>query len=242
MNLTIDFGNSTVKAGIFSENELIEKIIFREDTINQVQSVLSGFPEINRCILSSVSLQSEKLKAFLKKNIAFFILLDQDTPLPIKSLYESQKTLGYDRIASAVGAYTICPSCNVLIIDAGTAITFDLVNNKGEFIGGNISPGREMRAKALNNYTSRLPLVETDGKFPLMAKNTIDALKSGIMNGIIFETEGYIKSLSEKYEGLKIFLTGGDAKYFDKKLNYSIFVDSNLNLKGLNSILEHNAS
>lgn len=241
MNLTIDFGNSTVKAAIFSGKELIEKIVFQEDYIHEIQTIISKYPLINRCILSSVSLRSEKLKTFLEKNIAFFIDLNQNTPIPIKSLYESKSTLGYDRIASAIGAYTICPACNVLIIDAGTAITFDLVNNKGEFIGGNISPGREMRAKALNNYTSRLPLVTTDDVFFLMANNTIDALKSGIMNGIIFEIEGYIRNISEKYEGLKIFLTGGDAKYFDKKLNYSIFADSNLNLKGLNCILDHNA-
>jgi len=141
-----------------------------------------------------------------------------------------------------VGAYTICPGKNVLVIDAGTAITYDIVTAKGEFMGGNISQGLEIRFKSLNKYTNRLPLLERPEETPpLVGSSTREAIQSGIVNGLLFEMDGFIDAISKAYPKLQVVLTGGDAKYFVGKLKNSIFVDPNLNLIGLNRILEHNA-
>ena len=127
------------------------------------------------------------------------------------------------------------------MIDAGTAITYDLVSEKNQFIGGNISPGLEMRFKALNHFTGKLPLVSYSDVFQPIGKNTIDAIRSGVQNGILYEIEQCIDAFNRNYQNLRIIMTGGDSNFFDKKLNYSIFVHFNLTLIGLNRILEHNA-
>jgi type III pantothenate kinase len=241
MNLIIDYGNTIIKTAVFSRDDIIDKRFITGNGTEEIYELLSEFGQISRGIISSVSESSTELTNYLSQKLSQFIILDQSTQLPIKNLYSTKASLGSDRIAGAVGAHTIFPDSNVLIIDAGTAITFDFLNAKGEFYGGNISPGRNMRAKALNNFTSKLPLADTEGDFPLLASDTLTALKSGVMNGIIFEMNGYIDKLKTENDDLKIILSGGDAKYFDKKLNYSIFVDSNINLTGLNRILEYNA-
>jgi type III pantothenate kinase len=171
------------------------------------------------------------------------IELDHSTPIPLENSYRTPETLGYDRIAAAVGAYTIYPGKNVLVIDAGTAITYDIVTSEGTFVGGNISPGLDIRFKSLNKYTNRLPQLERPGEKPgLLGSSTSEAIQSGIVNGLLFEVDGFIEAFKGKYAKLQVVLTGGDAKYFEGKLKSSIFVDLNLNLIGLNRILEHNAA
>ena len=170
-----------------------------------------------------------------------FVELDHLTELPIENLYETPETLGKDRIAAAVGANELFPDQNLLIIDAGTAITYDLVSEKNQFIGGNISPGLEMRFKALNHFTGKLPLVNYSDDFETVGRNTIDAIRAGVQNGILFEIAQTIDLFNRNYQNLHIIMTGGDSYFFDKKLNYSIFVNFNLTLIGLNRILEHNA-
>ena len=179
---------------------------------------------------------------FLRSQYACCIELDHFTPIPVVNKYRTPDTLGYDRIAAAVGAYTICPGKNVLVIDAGTAITYDIVTADGEFLGGNISQGVEIRFKSLNKYTNRLPLLERpEHAPPLLGSSTREAIQSGIINGLLFEMDGFIDAISKEYPKLQVVLTGGDANYFVGKLKNSIFVDPNLNLIGLNRILEHNA-
>jgi type III pantothenate kinase len=141
-----------------------------------------------------------------------------------------------------VGAYTIYPGKTVLVIDVGTAVTYDIVTSHGEYLGGNISPGLEIRFRALHKYTNRLPLLERpEGSPPLIGESTREAIQAGIVNGIVFEMDGFIKAIGQNYPELRVVLTGGDAKYFEGKLKSSIFVDPDLNLIGLNRILEHNA-
>ena len=202
---------------------------------------MGKFPALRRTVISSVTSQAGEISDYLRTTFDFFLELDHNTALPISNLYETPATLGYDRIADAVGANTIFPGKNVLVIDAGTAITIDLVTQDAKFIGGNISPGAGTRARALNTFTDRLPRVDLEGEYPLLGRKTEEAIRAGILNGIVFELEGYIHRLSGEYDDLQIILTGGDANYFDKKLNYSIFVHSYLNLTGLNRILDYNA-
>jgi len=198
-------------------------------------------PQLNKVILSTVKPYSEDLKRVLSEEFEQFIELDHLTDLPIENLYETPETLGKDRLAAAIGANELFPDQNLLVIDAGTAITYDLVSEKNQFIGGNISPGLEMRFKALNHFTGKLPLVSYSDVFQPIGKNTIDAIRAGVQNGILYEIEQCIDAFNRNYQNLRIIMTGGDSNFFDKKLNYSIFVNFNLTLIGLNRILEHNA-
>jgi len=198
-------------------------------------------PQLNQAILSSVKPVDDEILQFLSENFDLFIELDHQTELPIKNLYETPETLGKDRIAAAVGANEFFPDQNLLIIDAGTAITYDLVSEKNEFIGGNISPGLQMRFKALNQFTGKLPLVSYSDEFQNIGRNTTEAIRAGVQNGILYEIAQTIELFNKNYQNLQIVMTGGDSIFFDKKLNYTIFVHFNITLIGLNRILEYNA-
>ena len=198
-------------------------------------------PQLNQAILSSVKPVDDEILQFLSESFDLFIELDHETELPIKNLYETPETLGKDRIAAAVGANEFFPNQNLLIIDAGTAITYDLVSEKNEFIGGNISPGLQMRFKALNQFTGKLPLVSYSDEFQNIGRNTTEAIRAGVQNGILYEIAQTIELFNKNYQNLQIVMTGGDSIFFDKKLNYTIFVHFNITLIGLNRILEYNA-
>jgi len=240
MNLVIDQGNTVTKLAVFSRDEMLERFIIPGPDVIQIKEVVDKYPGINKGILSSVSEYGLDLTDFLQNRLGQLIILNAATPLPIKNLYVTKETLGYDRIADAVGAYTIYPGFNVLIIDAGSAITVDLLTAEGEFYGGNISPGLDLRFRALHEFTKKLPKIEKKEKYPLLGKTTEEAILAGVLNGAVFELDGYIDKLKNQYKDLEIILTGGDINYFDKKLKNSIFVHSNLNLTGLNRILEYN--
>ena len=152
-----------------------------------------------------------------------------------------ESTDPHDRIAAAVGAWARFPGSDLLVIDAGTAITIDLVRADHTYLGGNISPGTSMRFRALHEFTANLPLVKTEGRPGMMGEDTGSAIRSGVVRGIVFELQGYINEQKIRYPDLKVVMTGGDAKIFEKMLKNTIFVDSNLNLYGLQRILEYNA-
>ncbi|MBT6766833.1 MAG: type III pantothenate kinase, partial [Prolixibacteraceae bacterium] len=154
--------------------------------------------------------------------------------------YDSKETLGKDRIAAAVGAFDLYPDSNVLIIDAGTAITYDIINEKNQYLGGNISPGLEMRFKALHHFTGKLPLVKQNKFDKLYGNTTENAILAGVQNGLVFEVDKAIDTFKEFYNNLKVIITGGNAEFFDKKLKNSFFVHFNLIAMGLNRILEYN--
>jgi len=198
-------------------------------------------PQMTQAILSSVKSVDDEILQFLSGNFDLFIALDHQTELPIENLYETPETLGKDRLAAAIGANELFPDQNLLVIDAGTAITYDLVSEKNQFVGGNISPGLQMRFNALNHFTGKLPLVSYSDEFQSIGKNTTDAIRAGVQNGILYEIDRTIDLFNRNYQNLQIVMTGGDSIFFDKKLNYSIFVHFNLTLIGLNRILEHNA-
>jgi type III pantothenate kinase len=210
-------------------------------SIDHLRMLKDEYAQLNKVILSSVKVRDEQLNIFLSENFDFFLELDHHTKLPIENLYETPETLGKDRLAAAVGANELFPDQNLLIIDAGTAITYDLVTENNQFLGGNISPGLEMRFKALNQFTGKLPLISHSDEYKEIGQNTTDAIRAGVQNGILFEIGQTIDLFNRNYQNLQIIMTGGDSNFFDKKLNYSIFVHFNLTLIGLNRILEHNA-
>jgi type III pantothenate kinase len=239
MNIAIDIGNSSVKAGVFDNEKLVE--VFRYEKINKKQlEAITNQYNIENSIVASVQKEDpdsiEEIKSVLKN----VMKLNHNTPLPIENQYTTPETLGLDRIAAAVGGYTLFPDSNVLIFDIGTAITIDFITNNKKYIGGNISPGLNMRFKALNNYTDKLPYLTQNNTFGLLGSNTHEAIVSGVQNGLVFEINQYIKEFKEKHKKIKPILTGGDANFFDNKLNYRIFVEQNLVLIGLNEILKYN--
>ena len=241
INLVIDIGNTRTKLALFNQHDLMFSVPIEQLTVNHLQMLKNEHIQLDQAILSSVKPVDEELIRFLSQNFQLFIELDHHTPLPIENLYETPETLGKDRIAAAVGANELFPGQNILIIDAGTAITYDVVSEKNEFLGGNISLGLQMRFKALNQFTGKLPLINYSDEFQLIGRNTEEAIRAGVQNGILYEIERTIETFNRNYENLQIVMTGGDSIFFDKKLNYSIFVHFNLTLIGLNRILEHNA-
>ncbi|HEY3370132.1 MAG TPA: type III pantothenate kinase [Prolixibacteraceae bacterium] len=241
LNLVIDIGNSRTKIALFNQHDLMFNVPLDHLTAAHVKMLKEEHPQLNKAILSTVKPYEEELKRVLSDEFDLFIELDDQTKLPIENLYQTPETLGKDRLAAAVGANELFPDQNLLIIDAGTAITYDLVSEKNQYIGGNISPGLEMRFKALNHFTGKLPLVGYKDDFEMIGRNTIDAIRAGVQNGILYEIAQTIDFFNRNYRNLHIIMTGGDSNFFDKKLNYSIFVHFNLTLIGLNRILEHNA-
>jgi len=241
INLVIDIGNSRTKIALFNQYDLMFNVSIDHLTVEHLKMIKDEHPQLTKAILSSVKPRNEELTGFLSEQFEYFMELDEHSKLPIENLYETPETLGKDRLAAAVGANELFPDQNLLVIDAGTAITYDLVSEKNQFIGGNIAPGLEMRFKALNQFTGKLPLVGSSDEFDFFGKNTIDAIRAGVQNGMIYEIERTIDTFNRNYQNLQIIMTGGDSNFFDKKLNYSIFVHFNLTLIGLNRILEHNA-
>jgi type III pantothenate kinase len=162
------------------------------------------------------------------------------TPIPIRNLYRTPQTLGVDRLAAVIAAYTTKPHHPALVIDAGTCITYDFIDEHGQYQGGNISPGMEMRLKALHEFTSKLPKIEVSGETPDYGYSTETAIRSGVIRGIEHEISGYIQHLKKNYPSLLVFLTGGNEFSFDTNLKSGIFADGFLVLKGLNRILDYN--
>jgi type III pantothenate kinase len=239
MNLCIDQGNSSTKVGIFNQNRLIESFSFVDFGKKEVSALLSKFP-IESCIISSVVSDNKELKEDLKNRIQFLTELSHETPIPIKNNYSTPETLGKDRLAAVIGASYLKPDQDILVIDAGTAITYDFIDSSHTYKGGNIAPGLTMRLRSLHEFTGRLPKVEPKIESPLLGNSTETALISGAVYGIVFEIDGYIDALKIKYPQLSTFLTGGSTFYFDNKLKNAIFAERNLVLIGLNRILLYN--
>ncbi|MBN2212837.1 MAG: type III pantothenate kinase [Bacteroidales bacterium] len=240
MNLAVDIGNTRTRAAVFSQSELIEAYSVETPTVELAERITDKFPGIQYAIVSSVNEPDTDLVNYISKKVQKYVELNASTPTPVKNLYQTPETLGKDRLAALVGAFTVFPATNLLIIDTGTAITYDFLGANNEYSGGNISPGMDMRFKALNHYTGKLPREKAAEGFPEMGFDTKTAIISGVINGILYEMEAYISIFSAKYKELKTILTGGDANFFDKKLKKTIFVIPNLTLIGLNCILQYN--
>jgi len=240
MNLVIDIGNTRTKFSVFNRGEMLISVPVEEFLPSHVDVLQNEHPSLDHVILSSVKKYPAELKTKLSESFNRFIELDASTPLPIENCYQTKETLGKDRIAAAVGAFDLYPNQNVLIIDAGTAITYDIVNANHQYLGGNISPGLSMRFKALHQFTGELPLIEQAEFTKLYGKATREAILAGVQHGVVFEVEKAIETFKEFYDNLKVIITGGDSNFFDKKLKNSFFVHFNLIATGLNRILQHN--
>ena len=239
MNLVIDIGNSVAKLAVFDSNEMVEIRHCSNQTLDQLQDLCNRYA-IKKGILSSVITLNEECRKKLDELDIPIIELNYRTPVPIKNLYQTPQTLGMDRLAAVVGANALQPGRPLLVIDAGTCITYDFIDEEGQYQGGNISPGKRMRFKALNTFTDKLPEISPEGETPAYGQTTATAIRSGVIHGIEFEIKGYISHLMKNYPELLVFLTGGDEFSFETNLKNTIFADGLLVLKGLNRILTYN--
>ncbi len=240
-NLIVDMGNTLVKIAIFEGGYLVEEYSFEVLTVGDVEDILSRFPVVKRAIISSTRARVGDVVELLKARLEYCIEFTPEVAVPIECDYLTPQTLGRDRLAAAVGSVVLYPNRNVMIADFGTAITIDLVNEQGCYKGGAISPGMLTRFRSLHDYTSSLPMCGASDEIILSGLTTKQAIEAGVMNGISFEIEGYICELSKKNNNLLIIFTGGDNKYFVKRIKNAIFANRNLIFCGLNRILEYNA-
>ena len=240
MNLVIDQGNTKAKIAIFDDRN--ELVVF-EEVNHLTEEIICSLKErygIHQCILSTVKALPDSLISFLQQSFHPFVNLLPGVLLPVEIGYKTPQTLGCDRIAAVVGAAEQINNEAVIVVDAGTAITYDFMDEERVFVGGNIAPGIHLRMRALNEFTGKLPYVTPDGELPLLGESTETAIRSGVVNGICFEIEGFIAKIKAEHPSVLVFLTGGDAIFLAEKLKYPIFVDKKLVLKGLNRILNYN--
>ncbi len=239
MNLIIDIGNTRTKLGIFGKRKLIRKGVLEKGWgVKELKAFIAKRRIENVAVASVVGLD-RKVEQFLKE-FNFYLKLSASTPLPIKNTYKSPKTLGNDRLAAVIGAHFLFPKQACLVIDAGTCITYDVIDTKGIYHGGNIAPGINMRLKAMHTFTAKLPLVKRSRVISPVGKDTKSSILTGGQLGATLEMGGFIKLYTAKFGPLNVILTGGDAEYFANKLKTKIFVNSNLVLVGLNQILNYN--
>ena len=239
MNLIIDIGNTRSKLGIFGKEKLVRKAVFEKGWgVKELKTFIAN-RKIENVAVASVAGLDKKVEQFLK-TFENYLKLSASTPLPIKNRYKSPKTLGNDRLAGVIGAYFLHPGKGCLVIDAGTCITYDYIDAKGNYLGGNISPGINMRLKAMHTFTAGLPLVERKRLVSTVGKDTDTSIFTGAQVGAVLETEGFIQLYEKQFGPLNVIFTGGDADYFANKMKTKIFVNSNLILIGLNQILNYN--
>ena len=248
MNLCIDQGNSRTKVALMTdEGKMINHFIYKSFSSAEVERLFDLY-EISDSIISSVVNIEAAVVNTLHRRSQHFVLFDHNTPVPIINRYDTPQTLGQDRLAAAVGAKSLNPQENLLIIDAGSAITYDFVSAEGEYMGGNIAPGLKMRFIMLQRMTKKLPLVEVDENelIPLFGKNTRDAIAAGVIRGVAYEVKGYMRTLGEKVPHFRTFLTGGNAPFVLNNVRTSrtekreIRYEKHLVLIGLNEILRFN--
>jgi type III pantothenate kinase len=240
MNLIVDIGNTTTKLAVYSGGKKLSVSRINELSCEELEKKCSGY-KIQRAIISSVKKLPPFISDLIFANIPKVHILSHKSKLPFKLDYETIETLGTDRIAAVAGAFSLFPEAETLIIDAGSAITFDFLS-AGIYKGGNISPGIAMRFKALNQFTGSLPLVKISEKYTFPGRNTKDAITAGVITGVIYEINEYIRTFEKKETELKIIFTGGDSGYLKEKINHQYTYMPDIVLDGLNYILEYNAT
>ncbi len=239
MNLIIDIGNSNAKLALYSEGRKAGGARFQDLSPEMLEKFIST-ESIEKAILSSTGGIPEFIKEFDKSRIPFLHVLSHKSEFPFKIEYQTPESLGTDRLAGVAGAIKYFPGFEILVIDAGTAITFDFISDN-IYKGGNISPGISMRFKALNTFTQRLPLVSESNEFQSPGRNTHEAIGAGVITGVIYEINEYIRTFKKKHSGFKIILTGGDGEFITKRIEHHVTFLPDIVSDGLNYILEYNA-
>jgi type III pantothenate kinase len=241
MNLIFDIGNSSTKIALFDGLKKVKSLRTKQFRWNELQKIFAPYEKkIDKAIVSTVRDTPEFIIDLATLDIPYVHVLSYKSTVPFKNEYQTPEALGTDRIAAVAGAYLHFPGKKVLIIDAGTAITYDFLAGKA-YKGGNISPGISMRFKALHKFTGKLPLASTTEKFYSPGRNTIEAITAGVINGIIYEINEYIRTFKKKHSEIIVVLTGGDSGYLKGRLDHDVTYLPEIVIDGLNYILEYNA-
>lgn len=236
LNLIADIGNNSAKFFLFNGEQILLHTR-KSDASFSIITEWNGQYGIDKIIVSTVVDLTEQQKSEFKAIGCPIVWFSNKVATPLRIEYATPDTLGSDRIAAAVGAWYEKPGNNMLVIDAGSAMTIDFVDKEGRYKGGNIAPGIKMRLKALHEFTGRLPMIEKEGDTPAFGYDTETAIRSGVIKGICHEIDGYINEFREKYGDVLVFLTGGDEKNLKNSIKNRIFADKFLVAKGLNRIL-----
>lgn len=237
MKLIIDIGNTNAKIALFDGKNFFSAKKLQEFSLNNIINFTSNYKIVSTIISTVKTVNDELLKISKYFNA---VILNKEILIPIKNKYKSLDTLGNDRLAGVVGANALWPKKNLLVIDAGTCLTIDLISADGEYIGGRISPGIKMRFLSLNTFTDKLPLLKLEKSTPFIGDDTISSIISGVQQGILDEIKSAISDYRAQFSELIVIVTGGDCFYFEKELKKSIFAEPNLVLIGLNEILDFN--
>jgi len=239
MILTVDVGNTRIKASVFEENTALENFIFEKNELEKkIEKILKKFPNCSDLVIASVGdIEKQSFLTFAKQlNIHF---LTHEDVFPFINKYATPKTLGIDRMVLAAGATLQFPKQNRLVIDAGTCITYDFIDENDNYLGGAISPGLRLRYESLHNFTARLPLLTLDSPEQYIGNSTIEAIHSGVVNGFVYEIDGFIDEYRANFSNFIIILTGGDAEFLAKRLKNTIFANSNFLLESLNQTFQY---
>jgi type III pantothenate kinase len=239
MILAVDIGNTRIKAAVFEGNILKENFVFVENELQKnIQNILKKYKKVADLVVSSVGdIEKQSLLQFENDLKVHFI--SQEDPFPFVNCYATPKTLGIDRMVLAAGATLQFPHQNRLVIDAGTCVTFDFIDENNKYLGGAIAPGLRLRYESLHNYTAKLPLLTLENPKDLIGKSTSDSIHSGVANGLVYEIDGFIDEYSARYSNFIIILTGGDTDFLAKRLKNTIFANSNFLLESLNQTFQY---
>jgi len=239
MILAIDVGNTRIKAAVFEGSILLETFVIMKFELQKgIQNILEAHKKITHLVVASVT-DVEKQSFTVFKNILNIHFVSHNDPFPFHNCYETPQTLGIDRMVLAAGATLRFPDQNRLVIDAGTCVTYDFIDQNNNYLGGAISPGLHLRYEVLHNFTAKLPLLELENPKHFIGKSTSESIHSGVVNGLVYEMDGFINQYKEQYSNFIIILTGGDTDFLAKRLKNTIFANSNFLLESLNQTFQY---
>jgi type III pantothenate kinase len=203
-----------------------------------IENILNKHKKVSNIVVASVSDLDKQTFLDFEELVKIHFVSHND-PFPFINRYETPKTLGIDRLVLATGATLRFPKQNRLVIDAGTCVTYDFIDENNNYLGGAISPGLRLRYEALHNYTAKLPLLTLENPEHLIGKSTSESIHSGVVNGLIFEIDSFIADYKALYSNFIIILTGGDTEFLAKRLKNTIFANSNFLVESLNQTFQY---
>ena len=239
MILAIDIGNTRIKGAVFEEYNTVDSFVFSKDEIQEkIATILKKYNKITHLAVASVGNIEKELFLYFE-NVLDVWFVSHDDVFPFKNNYATPKTLGIDRMVLAAGATLQFQGQNRLIIDAGTCVTYDFVDQNDIYLGGAISPGLRLRYESLHNFTAKLPLLTVESPKHFLGDSTVEAIHSGVVNGLVYEINGFVDEYRAQYSNFIIILTGGDTEFLAKRLKNTIFANSNFLLESLNQIFQY---
>jgi type III pantothenate kinase len=239
MILTIDVGNTRIKGAVFEETTAFEYFIFEPQELEKkISNILKKYRKVTHLVVASVGITGKEAFLAFEKEVVLHFVTHEDV-FPFRNLYETPKTLGIDRMVLSAGATLQFPKCNRLIIDAGTCITYDFIDENDNYLGGAISPGLRLRYESLHRFTAKLPLLSFEDINALIGTSTAGSIHSGVINGLVHEIDGFIDEYEVLGSKFIIILTGGDTEFLAKRLKNTIFANSNFLLESLNQTFQY---